>query len=70
MGTSGALVGALVLAVEINKNPGNRNLSSTTPSGGQTRILRLGFPQGPVGTGTLRTMGAVSSFLHLPELAA
>ena len=82
MGTSGALVGALVLAGEINQNPGDlpRALkayqSTLQPfvdniqSAVNPRILRLGFPQGPIGIGTLRTMAAVGSFLHLPELAA
>lgn len=82
MGTSAALVGAYVLAGEINRNPGDvpaafahyqatlRPFVDNVQVKVNPKVLRFGFPKGRLGTHVLRTMGAVGSFLRLPELAA
>ncbi|HWO64375.1 MAG TPA: oxidoreductase, partial [Umezawaea sp.] len=82
MGTSAALVGAYVLAGEINRNPGDipkafadyqttlRPFVDNVQAEVNPKILRFGFPQGRLGISTLLTLGAVGSFLRLPELAA
>lgn len=82
MGTSLALVGAYVLAGEINQSPDDlprafanydatlRPFVDTVQAEVNPKVLRLGFPQGALGIGVLRTMAAVGGFLRLPELAA
>ncbi|WNV87222.1 FAD-dependent monooxygenase [Umezawaea sp. Da 62-37] len=82
MGTSAALVGAYVLAGEINRNPGSiptafANYRATLQpfvdniqARVNPKILRFGFPEGRLGINALLTLGAVGSFLRLPELAA
>ncbi|MET1071963.1 MAG: FAD-dependent monooxygenase [Umezawaea sp.] len=82
MGTSAGLVGAHVLAGEINRNPGDiptafanyetalRPFVDTVQAAVNPKVLRFGFPQGRLGINALRTLGAVGSFLKLPELAA
>lgn len=82
MGTSAALVGAYVLAGEINRSAEDipaafANYRATLQSFVDNvqaevnpKLLRIGFPQGRLGINALRAMGAVGSFLRLPELAA
>lgn len=82
MGTSAALVGAYVLAGEINRNPGDlptafaryqealRPFVDTVQAEVNPKVLRFGFPQSRLGITALRTLGAVGTFLKLPELAA
>ncbi|WP_106192375.1 FAD-dependent monooxygenase [Umezawaea tangerina] len=82
MGTSAGLVGAYVLAGELNRNPGDiptafadyqtalQPFVDTVQAEVNPKVLRLGFPQGRFGINALRTMGAVGTFLKLPELAA
>ena len=82
MGTSAALVGAYVLAGEINRNPGDspaafaRYQTTLKPfiehvqDEVNPKLLRLGFPKGRLGITSIRTLGAVAMFLRLPELAA
>ncbi|MBE8518429.1 FAD-dependent oxidoreductase [Amycolatopsis sp. H6(2020)] len=82
MGTSAALVGAYVLAGEINRSPDDlpsafanyhktlRPFVDHVQGEVNPKILRIGFPKGRLGINALRTMGAVGSFLRLPELAA
>jgi 2-polyprenyl-6-methoxyphenol hydroxylase-like FAD-dependent oxidoreductase len=82
MGTSAALVGAYVLAGEITRRPDDistafANYRATlnpfvdnVQGEVNPKLLRIGFPKGRLGINALRTMGAVGSFLRLPELAA
>jgi hypothetical protein len=82
MGTSAALVGAYVLAGEIDRSPGDvpevfanyhatlRPFVDRIQSQVNPKLLRVGFPKGRSGITALRTMGAVGTFLRLPELAA
>ncbi|MFD4640848.1 FAD-dependent monooxygenase [Lentzea sp. NPDC058436] len=82
MGTSAALVGAHVLAGEINRSPGDlpaafaryeaalRPFVDSAQAEVNPKVLRFGFPQGRLGTHALRAMAAAGSFLRLPELAA
>ncbi|GAA3585846.1 FAD-dependent monooxygenase [Amycolatopsis ultiminotia] len=82
MGTSAALVGAYVLAGEINRNPGDltaafanyqatlRPFVDKVQAEVNPKLLRIGFPKGRLGITALRTVATVGSFLKLPEIAA
>jgi 2-polyprenyl-6-methoxyphenol hydroxylase-like FAD-dependent oxidoreductase len=82
MGTSAALVGAYVLAGELNRSPDDipaafanyhatlRPFVDNVQSEVNPKILRIGFPKSRLGINALLTTGAVGSFLRLPELAA
>ncbi|GAA0594241.1 FAD-dependent monooxygenase [Kutzneria viridogrisea] len=82
MGTSAALVGAYVLAGEINRHPGDipaafaqyhatlQPFVDHVQGEVNPKLLRFGFPQGKLGINIIRAMGAVATFLRLPELAA
>ncbi|MCS7480414.1 FAD-dependent oxidoreductase [Umezawaea endophytica] len=82
MGTSAGLVGAYVLAGEINRNPGDlatafadyqealRPFVDKVQAAVNPKVLRFGFPRGKLGVNALLTMGAVGTFLKIPELAA
>ncbi len=81
MGTSAALMGAYVLAGEINRNPDNLSqafanydrvlrpvideVQDVNPS-----LLRLGIPKSRFGIQVLLSIGWLAGFLHLPELMA
>lgn len=81
MGTSAALMGAYVLAGEINRNP--QNLSQAFANYDKVLrpvvdevqdvnpfLLRLGIPKTRFGIGVLMSIGRVASLLHIPELIA
>lgn len=82
MGTSAALVGAYVLAGELNRSPHDipgalaayhrvlRPFVDTVQAEVNPKVLRFGFPRGRLGIGALLAMAAVGSFLRLPELIA
>jgi hypothetical protein len=77
-----ALVGAYVLAGEINRNPDDspaafaqyqatlKPFIEHVQDEVNPKLLRLGFPKGRLGITSIRAMGAVATFLRLPELAA
>jgi 2-polyprenyl-6-methoxyphenol hydroxylase-like FAD-dependent oxidoreductase len=82
MGTSGGLVGAYVLAGEIDRDPGHldralagyesalRPFVDEIQARVNPRLLRFGLPSSRPGVAALRTVGAVGTFLRIPELAA
>jgi 2-polyprenyl-6-methoxyphenol hydroxylase-like FAD-dependent oxidoreductase len=82
MGTSGGLVGAYVLAGEVNRAPGDLTRALTSyrtalrpfvdriQAEVNPKLLRVGFPRTRFGINALLTVGAVGSALRLPELAA
>ncbi|AYC99812.1 FAD-dependent monooxygenase [Neorhizobium sp. NCHU2750] len=81
MGVSGSLVGAYVLAGEINKNPGNLGaafanydrvlrpfvdkIQDVNP-----RLLRLGMPRTQLGIKLFQGVTALATALHIPGLVA
>ncbi|WP_433663792.1 FAD-dependent monooxygenase [Nocardia sp. CA-128927] len=82
MGVSGALVGAYVLAGEINRNPDDlptalANYDSTLrpfvdeiQATVKPRLLRLAMPTSQLGIDALHTAAAVACSLHIPDLLA
>lgn len=82
MGTSGALVGAYVLAGEIAGTPDDvpgalvryhevmRPFVDRIQAEVNPKLLRVGFPQSQFGINALLAFATVGSALHLPELAA
>ncbi|MFG3280405.1 FAD-dependent monooxygenase [Streptomyces sp. NPDC048111] len=82
MGISGGLVGAHVLAREINRNPGDlptalarydrvlRPFVEEIQSGVNPRLLRLGMPTTRRAIDAFQTATALASFLRVPEIAA
>ncbi|AGL18726.1 oxidoreductase [Actinoplanes sp. N902-109] len=81
MGTSGGLVGAYVLAGELNADPGPgtafarydrtlRPFADTIQDAVNPRLLRLGMPKSQLGVGTVQTAASVATFLRIPDLIA
>ncbi|MFB7668887.1 FAD-dependent monooxygenase [Kitasatospora sp. NPDC056138] len=82
MGVSGGLVGAHVLAGEINRHPGDlptalatydrmlRPFVNTIQGEVNPRLLRLGMPQTQRAIDTFQATTALACFLRIPELAA
>lgn len=82
MGISGGLVGAYVLAGEINRHPDNlptalanydsvlRPFVDEIQSGVKPRLLRLGMPMTRRAIDAFQATTALACFLHVPDLAA
>jgi 2-polyprenyl-6-methoxyphenol hydroxylase-like FAD-dependent oxidoreductase len=82
MGISGGLVGAHVLAGEINKHPDDlptalanydttlRPFVDTIQSAVNPRLLRLGMPITQRAITAVQNATALACFLHIPELVA
>ncbi|MFE9611508.1 FAD-dependent monooxygenase [Streptomyces sp. NPDC006012] len=82
MGISGGLVGAHVLAGEINRHPGDlptaladydrmlRPFVNEVQGEVNPRLLRLGMPMTQRAIDTFQATTALACFLHIPELAA
>jgi 2-polyprenyl-6-methoxyphenol hydroxylase-like FAD-dependent oxidoreductase len=82
MGTSGGLVGAYVLAREINRNPGDlaaalatydtelRPFVDAIQAEVKPRLLRLAMPTSRFGVGVLQNLTAVAARLRIPDLVA
>ncbi|MCT2543340.1 FAD-dependent monooxygenase [Streptomyces atratus] len=82
MGISGGLVGAHVLAGEINRHPGElptalanydrmlRPFVNEIQGEVNPRLLRLGMPMTQRAIDTFQATTALACFLHIPELAA
>ncbi|MFE7992660.1 FAD-dependent monooxygenase [Streptomyces shenzhenensis] len=82
MGISGGLVGAYVLAGEINRHPGDlptalanydtvlRPFVDEIQGEVNPRLLRLGMPMTQRAIDAFQAATALASFLHVPELAA
>ena len=81
MGVSGGLVGAYVLAGEINRNAHDlpkalatydatlRPFVDEIQATVKPRLLRLGMPTSQWGIGVLHSVTALACFLRIPELA-
>ncbi|MFE4546505.1 FAD-dependent monooxygenase [Streptomyces sp. NPDC056785] len=82
MGISGGLVGAHVLAAEINRHPGDlptalanydrvlRPFINEIQGEVNPRLLRLGMPMTQRAIDAFQTTTALACFLHIPDLAA
>ncbi|MFJ9542947.1 FAD-dependent monooxygenase [Streptomyces sp. NPDC101225] len=82
MGTSGGLVGAYVLAGEINRHPGDlptalanydrvlRPFVDEIQGEVNPRLLRLGMPMTQRAIDAFQAATALACFLHVPDLAA
>ncbi|MGW1867627.1 FAD-dependent monooxygenase [Streptomyces mauvecolor] len=82
MGISGSLVGAHVLAREINRHPGDlptalanydrvlRPFVNEIQGEVNPRLLRLGLPMTQRAINIFQATTALASFLHIPDLAA
>ncbi|MFB8170323.1 FAD-dependent monooxygenase [Kitasatospora purpeofusca] len=82
MGISGALVGAYVLAGEINRSPGDLPTALATyervlrpfvdeiQGGVNPRILRVGMPLNKHAITAFQNATALACFLHIPDLVA
>ncbi|MGW8374851.1 FAD-dependent monooxygenase [Streptomyces sp. ODS28] len=82
MGVSGGLVGAHVLAGEINRNPGDlptalarydsvlRPFTDTIQGGVNPRLLRLAMPRSRRAIGAFRAAAGLACLLRVPEFAA
>ncbi|MEV6277060.1 FAD-dependent monooxygenase [Nocardia sp. NPDC051832] len=82
MGVSGALVGAYVLAGEINRRPTDlsralanydavlRPFVDEIQAAVKPRLLRLGLPRSRFGINAFLTTTGLATFLHIPDLAA
>lgn len=82
MGISGGLVGAHVLAGEINRHPGNlptalanydrvlRPFVNEIQTAVNPRLLRLGMPMTQRAIDAFQATTALACFLHIPDLAA
>ncbi|GHD75413.1 oxidoreductase [Streptomyces goshikiensis] len=82
MGISGSLVGAHVLAGEINRHPGDlptalanyesalRPFVNEIQGQVNPRLLRLGMPMTQRAIGAFQATTALACFLHIPDLAA
>ncbi|MFE6488710.1 FAD-dependent monooxygenase [Streptomyces sp. NPDC057757] len=82
MGTSGSLVGAHVLAGEINRHPGDlptalanyehvlRPFVNEIQGEVNPRLLRLGMPMTQRAIDVFQATTALACFLHVPDLAA
>ncbi|MEU0939360.1 FAD-dependent oxidoreductase [Embleya sp. NPDC005971] len=82
MGISGGLVGAYVLAGEINRSPHDlagalanydrtlRPFVDTIQAQVKPRVLRLSMPEHKVGIDALHSVAALACFLHIPDFVA
>ncbi|MFE9118307.1 FAD-dependent monooxygenase [Streptomyces sp. NPDC007172] len=82
MGISGGLVGAYVLAGEINRRPGDlrtafaryeaglRPFVDEIQAGVKPRLLRLGMPDSRWAIGAFHSLAALACRLHVPDLVA
>jgi len=82
MGVSGGLVGAYVLAGEINRHPDDltralagydttlRPFVDEIQATVKPRLLRLGMPESRPAIGAFHSVTALACFLHLPDLVA
>lgn len=82
MGVSGGLVGAYVLAGEINRHPGDlpraladydtvlRPYVDEIQAAVKPRLLRLGLPESRPAIGAFHSAAALASFLRVPDLVA
>lgn len=82
MGTSGSLVGAHVLAGEINRHPGDLPIALTNydsllrpfvneiQAEVNPRLLRLGMPMTQRAIDAFQAATALACSLHVPDLAA
>ncbi|RDI54453.1 FAD-dependent monooxygenase [Nocardia mexicana] len=82
MGVSGALVGAYVLAGEINRHPTDlsraladydtalRPFVDQIQATVKPRLLRLGMPMNQWGIDALHTVSGLAAFLRIPDLVA